>query len=105
VLDQTSLLNADYFFGGEDVEYCLKAQAHGFKSLYVPTARIWHKVVRSSLKRGPRFADLPDYFRLLRRNFSFPFYAYHLLISPLLIPTRILTLLRDALSTVRRSGS
>jgi len=98
VLEQTSLLNTDYFFGGEDVEYCLKARAHGFKCIYVPTARIWHKVGRSRLKRGPRFEDLPDYFRLLRRNFSLPFCAYHLLISPLLIPTRILSLLRDALA-------
>ena len=105
VLEQTSLLNADYFFGGEDVEYCLKARTHGFKSIYVPTARVWHKVGRSRLKRGPRFEDLPDYFRLLRRNSSLPFYAYHLLISPLLIPTRILSLLRDALGVVRRSRS
>jgi len=105
VLEQTLLLNADYFFGGEDVEYCLKARAHGFKSIYVPAARIWHKVGRSRLKHGPRFADLPDYLRLLRRNFSLPFYAYHLLISPLLIPTRILSLWRDSLAGVRRSGS
>lgn len=103
VLEEISLLNADYFFGGEDVEYCLNARAHGFKSIYVPTARIWHKVGRSRLKHGPRFADLPDYFLLLRRNSSLPFYAYHLLISPLLVPTRILTLVRDALSTVRQS--
>ena len=88
VLEQTSLLNADYFLGGEDVEYCLKARAYGFKSIYVPTARIWHKVGGSRLKHGPRFADLPDYFRLLRRNFPKPTCAYHLLISPLLVSHR-----------------
>ena len=104
VLEQISLLNAEYFLGGEDVEYCLKARARGFRCLYVPTARIWHKVGRSRLKHGPRFSELPDYFRLLRRNTSFPFCAYHFLISPLLIPTRILSLLRDALSTPRRPG-
>ena len=104
VLEQISLLNAEYFLGGEDVEYCLKARAHGFKCLYVPAARIWHKVGRSRLKHGPRFADLPDYFRLLRRNTSLPFYGFHLLLSPLLVPTRILSLLRDVLSTPRRPG-
>ncbi len=117
VLDKISLLNADYFSGNEDVEYCYKARKHGFGVVYVPTSLIWHKVgrarphptsvsqgvgnqqtLRPRRVRGPRFADLPPYYRLLRRNFSKPVYAYHLFISPLLVPTRILTLLRDALA-------
>lgn len=105
VLDQISLLNTDYFFGSEDVEYSLKARAHGFKAVYVPTARIWHKVGRSRSKHGPSFADFPDYFRLLRRNFSPPVYVYHLLVSPLQISHRSLLWLRETLAKVRRSGS
>lgn len=97
VLEEVSLLNTDYFFGSEDVEYCLKAKAHGFKSVYVPTARVWHKARRSMSRRGAGFADLPDYFRFLRRNFSLPVYMYHLLISPLQVLHRCLIWLRVAL--------
>ena len=105
VLEQISLLNTNYFFGNEDVEYCLKARAHGFKAVYVPTARIWHKVGKSRSKHGASFADLPDYFRLLRRNFPRPIYVYHLLISPLQISHRSLLWLREMLAKVRRPGS
>jgi GT2 family glycosyltransferase len=105
VLEQISLLNTDYFFGSEDVEYCLKARAHGFKCLYVPTARVWHKVGRSRPKRGPSFADLPDYYRLLRRNLPKRICAYHLLISPVLVSHRTLFWLRDTLAGARRPGS
>jgi len=116
VLDELSVLNADYFSGNEDVEYCLKAHKHGFK-VYVPTARIWHKVGRARphptsvsqglsderaaatrRRRGPKFADIPPYYRLLRRNFPKPVYAYHLLISPILISHRSLFWLRDKLA-------
>jgi GT2 family glycosyltransferase len=33
-----------FFFFGEDVEYCLRAQHYGFKCLVVPSAVTWHKV-------------------------------------------------------------
>jgi hypothetical protein len=104
VIEDISVLNTDYYFGTEDVEYCLKARAHGFKCLYVPAARIWHKVGRSRSRRGPGFADLPDYYRLLRRNFAKPICAYHLLISPVLIIHRSVSWFRDALAGVRRPG-
>jgi GT2 family glycosyltransferase len=103
--DDLSLLNAGYFSGNEDVEYCLRARRHGLKVLYVPTARVWHKVgmarphptrvTRGSQpansqnkegtprrKHGPRFSDLLPYYRLIRRNFSTPIYVYHLMLLP-----------------------
>ena len=105
VLEQVSLLNTDYFFGTEDVEYCLKARANGFKAVYVPTARVWHKVGRSRPKHWPSLAFLPDYHRLLRRNYSTPIYVYHLLITPVTITYRGVSRFRDVLAAVRRSGS
>jgi hypothetical protein len=105
VVDKVGLLDSGYFFGTEDVEYSLKARAHGFKCLYVPSAAIWHKVGRSRSRRGPSFADLPDYYRLLRRNFPKTVCAYHLLISPVLLTHRALFWLRDTLARGRRVGS
>jgi len=116
VLEQLSFLNANYFSGNEDVEYCLKARRYGFKVVYVPTAKVWHKVgrarphptsisesalhattARSRRKRGRRFADLPPYYRLLRRNFPTRVYVYHLLILPLLLCQRGAFWLMDTL--------
>ncbi|MBN2099795.1 MAG: glycosyltransferase family 2 protein [Dehalococcoidia bacterium] len=102
VIDKIGLLDSGYFFGTEDVEYSLKARAHGFKCLYVPTARVWHKVGRSRSRRVPSFADLPDYYRLLRRNFPKAVCAYHLLISPVLISHRTFFWMRSALTGPRK---
>jgi GT2 family glycosyltransferase len=85
VLEMLSCLDPKYFFGNEDVEYCLRARKRGLKVVYVPTARVSHKVGKSRKKRGPSFADLPPYYRLLRRNFSAPVYGYHLLLLPVLL--------------------
>ena len=91
VLDELSLLNGDYFLGNEDVEYCLRAQKHGFKVMYVPDARVWHKVGKSRQKQGPRFSDLPPYYRLIRRNFPLTVYLYQLLLmAPILVVRRLL---------------
>ena len=84
-VETLSYLDPRYFFGNEDVEYCIRARKRGLKVVYVPTARVWHKVGKSRKKRGPRFSDLPPYYRLLRRNFSAMAYAYHLLLLPLLL--------------------
>jgi len=110
VLDDMSLLNADYFSGNEDVEYCLKARRHGFEVVYVPTAHVWHKVGRarphptsmtqgsaegqitgSQRKSAKIFSDLPPYYHLIKRNFSAPFYVYHLLLLPLLAADRLVS--------------
>lgn len=40
----TGLLNADYFAYLEDVEWCLRGARLGYKSVYTPNARIWHKI-------------------------------------------------------------
>ena len=114
VLVDMSLLNAGYFSGNEDVEYCLRARRNGLAVLYVPTAMVWHKVgmarphpthvtPRSPLldhqpkkktakrKQGPRFSDLPPYYRLIRRNFPLTVYLYQLLLmAPILVVRRLL---------------
>jgi GT2 family glycosyltransferase len=89
IIGELSLLDPGYFSGNEDVEYCLKAWKHGFKTVYVPHARIWHKVGMarrgmevSKKKQEARLWSLYPYYRFLRRNFSTPVYLYHLLLLP-----------------------
>ena len=92
VIEELSSLDPHYFFGDEDVDYCLKARKHGFKVVYVPAAKVWHKVgisrtkaEVSKYKGEPNFVNIYSYYRLIRRNFSPLVYIYHLLLLPFIL--------------------
>ena len=92
VVNRLPALDSRYFFGDEDVDYCLRARRQGFEIVYVPTARVWHKVGVSREKLeaagrrdGPGFVNLYSYYRLIRRNFPSHVYAYHLLLLPVIL--------------------
>ena len=80
VIKKLSLLNSKYFFGNEDVEYCIKARRQSIKVIYVPTAKIWHKVGVSRAKTGAKVIDISTYFGFIKENFSKFVYIYHLLL-------------------------
>lgn len=48
VFEQIGLLNANYFMYAEDVDFCWRARRVGLKLGCATTARIWHKVSRST---------------------------------------------------------
>ena len=45
---KVGLLDERYFIYAEDADWCLRARAAGYKLLFVPTARLWHRVSASS---------------------------------------------------------
>ena len=45
---RVGLLDERYYIYAEDADWCLRARAAGFELLFVPTARLWHKVSASS---------------------------------------------------------
>jgi len=47
VIDRVGVLDDDFKLYYEDVEFCLRAKAHGFETRYVPSAKLWHKVSAS----------------------------------------------------------
>jgi len=49
VLDKIGLLNSDYFAYWEETDLCLRGAKAGYRSVYVPGSRIWHKVSSSSV--------------------------------------------------------
>jgi GT2 family glycosyltransferase len=51
--EKVGLLDERYFIYAEDADWCLRARAAGFKLLFVPTARLWHKVSASSGAASP----------------------------------------------------
>jgi GT2 family glycosyltransferase len=46
--ERVGLLREEYFCYAEDLEWALRAREAGFGILYVPSARVWHKVSRST---------------------------------------------------------
>lgn len=47
VINKIGLMDETYFLYFEESDWTLRANKDGFKSLYVPEAKIWHKVSRS----------------------------------------------------------
>ena len=51
--EKVGLLDERYFIYAEDADWCLRARALGFRLLFVPTARLWHRVSASSGAQSP----------------------------------------------------
>lgn len=60
VLQAVGMLDERFFFGWEDVDFCVRAARKGFKILFVPGSKIWHKGF-GAIKRG-RLMGLPVYY-------------------------------------------
>ncbi|WKZ32485.1 MAG: glycosyltransferase family 2 protein [Thermodesulfobacteriota bacterium] len=46
--ERTGLFDEDYFCYAEDLDWGMRAKKSGFKVLYVPSSKVWHKVSASS---------------------------------------------------------
>lgn len=47
VVDEIGLMDKNYFLYFEESDWTLRANQAGYKSLYVPNAKVWHKVSQS----------------------------------------------------------
>jgi GT2 family glycosyltransferase len=65
MIDEIDFLDEDFFLIHEDTDLNLRAQLHGWKVLYVPTANVYHKV-RSSI--GP-MSNAAVYYTLRNSEF------------------------------------
>jgi GT2 family glycosyltransferase len=43
VFERVGMLDTGYFLYLEDMDFCLRAQAAGYRLLFVPQARVWHQ--------------------------------------------------------------
>jgi GT2 family glycosyltransferase len=53
VLEEVGLLDPGYFLYYEDLDFCLRVRAAGYRLLYVPRARLWHGVASSTREQHP----------------------------------------------------
>lgn len=71
VFRRIGLLEPMFFLNNEEIDFCSRARRAGYSCVYVPKARLWHKI---SVSFGGEFSPLKEYFsarnRLLwaRRN-------------------------------------
>ncbi len=48
VIERVGMFDEAYFIYGEDTDWCVRAARGGYTLLYVPTAKVWHKLSVSS---------------------------------------------------------
>lgn len=76
VFEAVGLLDESFELYSEDLDYCLRARAAGFRILYVPEAKVWHKVSASiggNLSREKIVRKWNSLRRLLRKHLPNPF--------------------------------
>lgn len=79
ILEEIGFLDASFFMYWEDADYCTRATKKGWKIIYVPASKVYHKVSSSSGHNNP----LTTYY--LTRNSLLFTKKNH----PLLLPTAI----------------
>lgn len=52
-LQKAGCFKADLVFYSEDAELCYRIREHGYRIMYLPTARMWHKVGTTLAKNRP----------------------------------------------------
>jgi GT2 family glycosyltransferase len=67
VFERIGLFDERFFLYWEETDFCIRAKRAGFKIVYCPRARIWHKVARSM---GGNISYMRVYF-LTRNRFLF----------------------------------
>ncbi len=64
------LLSEKYFAYYEETEWCTKAKKAGFKVVYVPKAKIWHKSEKKKTSELERYYLTRNRFLFMKRNSS-----------------------------------
>lgn len=55
VFEEIGFFDEQYFFYDEDVDFCLRASRAGFKIIYIPAAKAWHKLASVTQERTSPF--------------------------------------------------
>jgi GT2 family glycosyltransferase len=89
VIETIGMLDERYYIYGEDVDLCVRALRSGYKSVYVPSSRVWHKLsvsTKGHLSWFKNWNKLKSQLRLMARYARW----YHWLTIPLAMPVDIM---------------
>lgn len=53
VIEKVGFISPEYFLIWEEIDWCYRMRSAGYKCLYIPTSKIWHKI-SSSFSEGNR---------------------------------------------------
>jgi len=76
MLSSVGLLDSVFFFGTEDYDISIRAARGGFRVLYVPGSKIWHKIGRSTGRTGRKptpfvaYGCIRNHFILMEKHWS-----------------------------------
>jgi len=79
VIKKVGLLDESYFCYWEETDYCFRAREAGYRSVYVPEAKIWHKapLKLSVWDRGAAGGKVSGLYRYYLTRNSFKFLRKH----------------------------
>jgi len=83
-VDQVGLLDTSYFIYNEDLDYSLRCIQAGWSLLFVPSAKLWHKIEDVAKDRtSPRVLYLlaRSSILVLRKRFRLPYRWYGILVQ------------------------
>jgi GT2 family glycosyltransferase len=83
-IEQVGGLDEGYFMHCEDLDWCVRMRAHGWRVLFVPGARVVHKKGRSSRQRPVR-VEWHKHKGMIRFYRKFFLSRYPLLLMPLIV--------------------
>lgn len=72
VIEKIGLLDSHFFIRREETDFCFRAKSKGFKLVYAPEAKIWHKEFSSAEQYSPLviYFSNRNLFLLLKKNKS-----------------------------------
>jgi GT2 family glycosyltransferase len=70
VIDKIGLLDPIFFAYWEDVDWCVRGSKAGYKSIFVPTARVWHKTYASDAASMAIYRKVRNQFWFMRKHNS-----------------------------------
>ncbi len=95
VIEKVGLIPTEYFLQWEDIDYCYQMRKNGFRCLYVPKAKIWHKVGASFDRHKQNYVavmrGIKNRFIFSNKNLTkFQLPIFLILFSSVTMPTYIL---------------
>jgi hypothetical protein len=82
VCERIGLMDGNLFLYAEELDWCVRAKMAGYKILYIPDSKVYHKI---SLSTGDNYGVIFSYFNtrnflyVIWKNMSFPKREYYLI--------------------------
>jgi len=75
VCESVGVFDETFFLFVEDVDWCVRAKLGGFRCVFVPSSKVWHKE-GSSIKKTENslysYYNTRNFLLLIRKNYTFP---------------------------------